>query len=135
MRCRIELAVTEAEIDELGHVNNARFLDYFERGRMDWYGRCGPFLESVPGTALGTVVVNINVNYRKECFAGDRLVLTTEPAGRGTKSYVLWQRLVDLDDEPVADARVTSVVMDMEARKAIPVPEILAGCLVTGDDG
>ena len=39
MISKIDLRVQESEIDELGHVNNARFLEYFEQGRLDWYHR------------------------------------------------------------------------------------------------
>jgi len=62
----LEIEVLSGHIDELGHVNNARFLEYFERCRIDWYNRCGDFLDSTKKPQLGTVVVNINVNFRRE---------------------------------------------------------------------
>ena len=74
---KIDLGVRESEIDELGHVNNARFLEYFERGRMDWYNQCDPALNDSAGLHLGTVVVNIDINYRRECFS-------TRGGGRAT---------------------------------------------------
>ena len=37
MQTEIQMVVGEAELDELGHVNNARYLDFLECGRMDWY--------------------------------------------------------------------------------------------------
>ena len=87
----IELSVRDSEIDELGHVNNARFLEYFERGRMDWYNRCDPSLNKPADRHLGTVVVNIDINYRRECFAGDRISVVTRAHARRTKSYILHQ--------------------------------------------
>lgn len=123
---KIELDVQENEIDELGHVNNARFLEYFERGRMDWYNRCDPDLNERLDRHLGTVVVNIDINYRKECFAGDRLSILTRPDRLGRKSYVLHQEILAVDGECVSDARVTSVVMDMSTRKVVALPEALA---------
>jgi YbgC/YbaW family acyl-CoA thioester hydrolase len=123
---KIELHVEDSEIDELGHVNNARFLEYFERGRMDWYNRCDPTLNNVAGKHLGTVVVNIDVNYRQECFSGARLVIETRPQTRGRKSYVLHQEIFNDDGVRVSDARVTSVIMDMSTRKTAPLPAPLA---------
>lgn len=122
----IELQVEDNEIDELGHVNNARFLEYFERARMDWYNRCDPTLNNVSGKHLGTVVVNIDVNYRQECFSGARLSIATTPRTRGRKSYVLHQEIFTDDGARVCDARVTSVIMDMSTRKTAPIPPSLA---------
>ena len=123
---RLDLRVEDSEIDELGHVNNARFLEYFERARMDWYNRCDPTLNNNLEKHLGTVVVNIDINYRRECFAGDRLTVVTRPGTRGRRSYVLHQEILDADGDRVCDARVTSVVMDMATRKTDDLPEPLA---------
>ena len=122
----LEVEVQDSEIDELCHVNNARFLEYFERVRMDWYNRCDPTLNDAAGKHLGTVVVNIDINYRRECFAGDRLSIVTRPRSRGRKSYVLFQEIRDGDGQCVCDARVTSVVMDMATRTTVSLPEALA---------
>ena len=123
---RIDLCVQENEIDELGHVNNARFLEYFERGRMDWYNRCDPALNNNDGRCLGTVVVNIDINYRRECFSGDRLSVVTRAHTRGRTSYVLHQEIFASDGQCISDAKVTSVVMDMGTRKVAALPEKLA---------
>lgn len=122
----IDLRVRDDEIDELGHVNNARFLEYLERARMDWYNCCDPALNSGTGKRLGTVVVNIDINYRRECFSGDRLSVATRPLTRGRKSYVLYQEIRNGDGDCVCDARVTSVVMDMSTRTTVALPESLA---------
>lgn len=122
----IEIEVPADHIDELGHVNNARFLEYFERGRVDWYNCCGDFLDPKRKPRLGTVVVNITVNFCRECFRGDRLRVITRPLSRGSKSYVLAQCILNDGGEVVADAEVTSVVIDLDARKTTPMPGVLA---------
>ena len=93
---------------------------------MDWYNRCDSTLNTVAGKHLGTVVVNIDVNYRRECFAGARLTVVTKPQARGRKSYVLHQEIFDDDGACVCDANVTSVIMDMSTRKTAPLPASLA---------
>lgn len=122
----LEIEVSAAHIDELGHVNNARFLEYLERGRIDWYNHCGEFLNLTGEPRLGTVVVNINVNFRRECFEGDRLKVVTRPLSRGGKSYVLAQRVETAAGELAADAEVTSVVMDLDSRQTVAMPIALA---------
>ena len=126
MISQIDLRVQENEIDELGHVNNARFLEYFEHGRLDWYNRCDPALNNLTDNRLGTVVVNIDINYRRECFCGAQLSVVTKPYTRGRTSYVLHQEIYDHEGRCVSDAKVTSVVMDMNTRKTTSLPESLA---------
>jgi YbgC/YbaW family acyl-CoA thioester hydrolase len=126
MISKIDLCVQESDIDELGHVNNARFLEYFEHGRSDWYNRCDPALNNLADYSLGTVVVNIDINYRRECFSGAQLSVITRPRSRGRTSYMLHQEIVDHEGRCVCDAKVTSVVMEMSTRKTASLPESLA---------
>ena len=122
----ISLRVQSQELDELGHVNNARFLEYLERGRMDWYNRCDAALNKAAEQYLGTVIVNIDINYRRECFCDALLSVVTKPYTRGRTSYVLLQEIYDHENQCVCDAKVTSVVMDMNTRKTVSMPNSLA---------
>ena len=121
----LELEVSAAEIDGLGHVNNARIFEYLEQGRVGWYNQCGLFHESSPGQRLGTVVVNINVNFRAECFQGECLRVITRPRSRGKNSYLLYQEIRNADDQLVTEAAVTSVVMDLDTRQTVTIPGVL----------
>jgi thioesterase-3 len=123
---KIDLIVRENEIDALGHVNNARFLEYLERGRMAWYNKVDPGLNKLANQSLGTVVVNIDINYRRECFSGVPLSVVTKAHSRGRTSYVLHQEIYDNEHRCVSDALVTSVVMDMTTRLTVPLPATLA---------
>lgn len=123
---KTDLIVQESEIDELGHVNNARFLEYLERGRMDWYNEVDPGLNNFTDQSLGTVVVKIEINYRRECFSGAQLSVVTKPHSRGRTSYVLRQEIYDNENQCVSDAMVTSVVMDMSTRITASLPATLA---------
>ena len=122
----ISVRVSSSEIDDLGHVNNARFLDYFERGRRHWYNQHTPTLSADAGVVAGTVVVNINVNFRRECFAQEVLSVTTRPQRRGGRSFVFDQEIFNEAGEAVADASVTNVLMDMGTREVIALPDSLA---------
>jgi len=122
----LELEVSAADIDSLGHVNNARFLEYLERGRVGWYNQCGLFDEAPHGRRLGTVVANINVNFRLECFQGERLRVISQPRSMGKKSYLIYQEIRNANDRLVTDAEVTSVVMDLDTRQTVMIPAVLA---------
>lgn len=123
---RIDLVVRCTEIDVNGHVNNAKYVEYFEWGREDWYERHG--LTHARLLALGaiTVTVNLNVNYRKEARQGDELQVVTKAERKGTTSFVLSQELRAASGLLVADARVVTVTIDPITRKSRPLPEPLA---------
>ena len=86
MEGAITITVTQAHCDELGHLNHVEAVRYLERARSQWYRACGLF-DTESGQSLGTVVVNIDYNYRVECFVGERLKVTTRPIAMGTRSF------------------------------------------------
>ena len=120
----ITITVTEAHCDELGHLNHVEAVRYLERARGRWYHECGLYPDSEH--SLGTVVVNIDYNYRVECFVGERLKVTTRPVSMGTRSFILEHAIIKPDGRTAIDGRCTSVIMDLTERSIIPVPECLA---------
>lgn len=122
----IDVVIDEQDIDALGHANNTTYVRLFERGRMHFYHSLGLELERATPPRLGTVVVNLNVNFCGECFQGERLTISTQALRRGSKSYVLTQVLSKADGTVAADAEVTSVVMDLDKRTVVALPDLLA---------
>ena len=122
------ITVTQAHCDELGHLNHVEAVRYLERARSKWYRECGLF-DTESGQSLGTVVVNIDYNYRVECFVGERLKVTTNPIAMGTRSFTVNHAIIKPDGRTAIDGRCTSVIMDLGERSIIPVPECLAAHL------
>lgn len=118
----MEIIVRSTEIDVNGHVNNAKYLEYLEWGREEWYERSGLDYETFLRMGIQTVTVNININYRHECRQGDVLTITTSPERAGNSSYVLKQTIVNSRGVLCADALVTSVTMDSAARRSREIP-------------
>jgi YbgC/YbaW family acyl-CoA thioester hydrolase len=114
------------EIDVNGHVNNARYVEYLEWGREEWYDRHGLDYERLKGLGAVTVVVNLNLNLRQPCHQGDRLRIVTGAQRCGRTSFALGQRIERADGTVVADAVVTLVTVDPETRRPRPLPEQLA---------
>jgi YbgC/YbaW family acyl-CoA thioester hydrolase len=121
----LETVVRCTEIDVNGHVNNAKYVEYLEWGREEWYDRQGFDYDRLKGLGAVTVVVNINLNFRRACRQGDRLRISTWPQHRGRTSFALAQR-IDRADGTVADAVVTLVTVDPDTRRPAPLPEEFA---------
>lgn len=126
MDSSIEIVVRCTEIDVNRHVNNAKYVEYLEWGREDWYERNGLPYDRLLELGAVTVAVNLNLNYRRECLQGESLVVTTRAERLGRSSFVLRQEIRNRDGALAADANVTLVTIDPETRKSRSVPDELA---------
>ena len=129
----LEAAVRCTEIDVNGHVNNAKYVEYLEWGREEWYDRHGFAYDRLKGLGAITVVVNINLNVRQPCYQGDRLRIITWAQRRGRTSFALAQRIDRADATAVADAVVTLVTVDPDTRRPRPLPEEFARLFPASD--
>jgi YbgC/YbaW family acyl-CoA thioester hydrolase len=111
------------EIDVNGHVNNARYVEYLEWGREEWYDRHGFAHGRLLDLGAVTVVVNINLNLRHPCRQGDLLRIVTWPERRGRTSFVLAQRIEKTAGVVVADAMITLVMVDPTTGRSRALPE------------
>jgi thioesterase III len=115
-----EIKVRGYHADFYGHVNNARYLEFFEEDR---WARLEAVIDLRQLAARGFVflVVNINVNYRKAVGVGETLLVSTVLERLGNKSGVLKQEIVlKGSGEIAADALVTFVIRDASG-KAVPM--------------
>jgi YbgC/YbaW family acyl-CoA thioester hydrolase len=122
----LEIVVRCTEIDVNGHVNNAKYVEYLEWAREEWYDRHGFAYDRLKNLGAITVVVNVNLNFRQPCHQGDRLRVVTWPRGRGRTSFALAQRIERADGAAAADGVVTLVTVAPDTRRAVPLPEEFA---------
>lgn len=126
METALDIIVRPTEIDVNNHVNNAKFVEYLEWGREEWYEAVGLPYERLLELGAITVTVNLNLNYRREARQGERLTVATRPERIGRTSFALAQKIRRAEGEVVADAVVTLVTVDPATRTSRPVPEELA---------
>ncbi|MFO7262551.1 MAG: hypothetical protein A6D91_07905 [Bacillaceae bacterium G1] len=119
---RTEVVVRPTDIDVLGHVNNARYLEYLEWGRVQWYRSHSNLLSS---TDISFAVVSIHINYRREVKMEDRLTVLTGLVRLGNSSMTFRQEIVNEAGQLVADADVVAVLFHTRQRKSVPIPDAL----------
>jgi len=115
-----EIKVRGYHADFYGHVNNARYLEFFEEDR---WARLESVIDLRQLAARGYVflIVNINVNYRKAVPVGETLLVSTVLEKVGVRSSTLKQEIVfKRSREVAADALVTFVIIDTTG-KAVPM--------------
>ncbi len=120
-----EITVRGYHADFYGHVNNARYLEFFEEDR---WARLESSLDLPQLAKKGFIflVVNINVNYRLAVAVGDTILVSTQLEKIGNKSVTLKQEVVFKESKKVAaDAVVTFVIRDASGRAAVMEGDLL----------
>ena len=97
--------VRPEHVDDLGLLNHVFALQLLEYARDDWYAEAGLW-DGRPWSGdenLATLVLNVNFNYRLECFLDEELKIKTSPLARGTKSFSLAQEIIKPDGRVAID--------------------------------
>ena len=115
------LSVRGYHLDVYGHVNNARYLEFLEEARWRFFAERG-VIKDITGEALGMVVVNININYRRPAKIHEELEITTCVKRIGNKSLIIQQviSLVSTGDV-IADKEGVYVLYDNYAEKSVVI--------------
>ena len=116
-----KIKVRGYHLDLYSHVNNARYLEFLEEARWNYYeGLYEQNTEIMEGKAF--LIVNININYRYPAVLGDMLEIIISVKHVGNKSVVLHQDIfIENTETLVVDADVTFVITDIASGKAIPM--------------
>lgn len=119
----MSLEVLGSDTDQNGHMNHVRYISYLEQARHTWYNGIGmPVRELIEREQIGTAVVHLETDFKKEARTNDQLIIRTQLERVGTKSFTLHQIILK-GSEVLVEARIVSVMFDLTARKAIPVHE------------
>ncbi len=120
-----EIKIRGYHADFYGHVNNARYLEFFEEDR---WARLQQVIDFKNFSRMGYVflVVNININYRKAVPVGETVLVSTQLDRIGNKSVALKQEIVFKETKEVAaDAVITFVISDSTGRAVTLEGELL----------
>ncbi|MCP4292062.1 MAG: acyl-CoA thioesterase [bacterium] len=114
--------------DFYGHVNNARYLEFFEEARWQ-YLEAGMDLNYWKGRGLGFVVASVTVNYKRPAGPGMELEILSETTILKGRKGVIHQEVRDLaTGKEVANADITFAVIDLNTGRAREMEgEVLAG--------
>lgn len=122
-----QIKVHGYHIDVFQHVNNARYLEFYEADRWEWMNKRN-FISWAIKSNLTMAAVNINVNYIQGVTLGDELTVVTRMDKIGAKSAVCYQQIIRHKagtQEVVSDAYVTFVFIDKTSNKAVVIDDEL----------
>lgn len=108
------------DMDALGHVNNARYFDYFQEARIDWLRDLN--IEMTEKT--GPVVVHVACTYLKPVIYPATVTLRSRIHALGNSSMMMDHDLYQ-DEILMAQGSCKIVWVDYTLGKSVPIPEIL----------
>lgn len=118
---RVNLRVRGYHLDGYGHVNNARYLEFMEEGRWDFFDQHPEMIKELHQAGRAFVVVNLNIDYLAAARQGDDLEVMTGIIDVGERSGLCHHRIVRKDGTVIARADLTFVLLDMRANKAAAI--------------
>jgi acyl-CoA thioester hydrolase len=116
--------VRYGDLDPQGHVNNAKYLTYFEHARLHYRRRLRLFHEEQSFLDIGVILADIHITFKAPIQWGRKLNVGVRTTSLGNKSMTVEQCIMDADSHEVyATGEVVQVAYDYQKGKTIPVPE------------
>lgn len=114
---RTAIQVRFSDIDQLGHVSNSVYAQYFDLARVEFSRKV-----SEENHYPWNVVAKMEVNYLKEICFEDEVVVDTWCSDIGSKSFTVQHRIF-ANGVCATTCTLVLVGFDMEARRAATLPE------------
>src|SRR5215210_7725357 len=111
----IEDRVRFADLDPLGHCNNAAIGGFFESSRVALFTQAG---QPVSGGAFSIPIVRIEIDFRHEILYGARVRVGARVLRLGRTSLTLADAVFD-GDRCAATAQVVAVLFDLARRRPV----------------
>ena len=104
-----------ADVDAMGHVNNAVYLTYVEQARIAFVG-------ATTLDELAMIVARAEIDFRSPARFGEEIEVGVRPARFGTKSFDLEYEL-RAGGRLVAEAKTVCVAYDYSRHETIEIPD------------
>ena len=118
------LIVREHNLDILGHLNNASYLQLFEEARWDFSNKGGFGLDWVLLNKKSPVVVKAEMSFRKEVLNRERLLIKSEFLGFQNNLIGSFKQKMIKENNKVASILSIDIgFMNLQERKLMNFPK------------
>ena len=121
-RHKTQMSIRFADIDIMGHVNNANYLTYMESARIKYFNEV--IGDKINWTKNGFILARAVVDFKAPVYLKDQeIIVYTKCSKIGNKSFDLSYTMVKAGNREVAVGSTTLVAYDYGENKTIPIPE------------
>ncbi len=128
-----EVHVRFADVDAMGHVNNAHYLTFFEQARVSYFKR----LHSLDlrrmdaSSAFGFIVAEIGVKFLSPAYLDEVMVVRIRVEEMRNKAFRFEYEVSDKDSgRMVATGFSVQVMYNYQKKETFPIPEDLKASML-----
>ena len=111
------------DIDQMGHVNNAVIMEFFDLGKSEYFTHLGMAPEEGDFTVM---VVHVEVDFLSQILFHDHIQVVTHVDHFGTKSLSVKQQVVNTDTDTVcATCRTVMAGYCRSTHSSAPIPNTI----------
>ena len=119
----ISVPVRFSDVDAMGHVNNAKYLTYFEEARVGYFRHVLSLSESTTAK-LGMIVLEARCRYKSPAYFGEIMKVHTRVSWMRNKSFEMEYFITDAaSGRIVAEGSSVQVAFDYSIRQTTEIPE------------
>ena len=117
------IEVRYGDLDPQGHLNNSKYLTYFETARTHYFIQLELFKERTSFLDIGVILADIHLSFHAPVMFGDDIVVSVRTTHLGNKSFKVQQSLINRSNGiEVCTGEVVLVSYDYHTGKTIPIP-------------
>lgn len=116
--------VRYGDLDPQGHLNNAKYLTYFETARINYFVHLGLFTPGHSFMDIGVILADARVTFHAPVEYGMPVKVGVRTGKLGNKSMTVDQNIVHAETgEVLASGQVVLVAFDYHVNKSMPIPD------------
>lgn len=120
---KTDIQIRFKDIDQLGHVNNANHITYFETSRVNYFKDV--FKNETNWKETGLILAHTEITYKNPIFLEDTISCYTKVSKIGNKSFDMENLIVktsNSQDVIVAYGKSVLVCLNYLSKETIPIP-------------
>mgnify|MGYP001163876745 FL=1 len=115
----VQIQIRFADIDAMGHVNNAVYLSYFELTRVHYFNKL--LGENWDWETKGIILAHTELSFIKPIELNNEAFIEMEIGNIGTKSFT-FHYTIKVDGQITTKGSSTLVAFNTQLQKSIPIP-------------
>jgi acyl-CoA thioester hydrolase len=124
--------VRYGDLDPQGHLNNAKYLTYFETARIYYFVHLGLFKPGHSFMEIGVIMADARVTFHAPVEYGMPVKVGVRTSRLGNKSMTVEQNIVHAETgEVLASGQVILVAFDYHTNKTLRVPDVMREKIAT----
>ena len=117
------IEVRYGDLDPQGHVNNAKFLTFFEQARVQYFLEMDLFHQGDSFMDIGIILADVHLTFHAPILWGTPIKTGARVSRLGNKSLTIEQTVVHAESgQQFASGTVVMVTYDYHSGQSIPIP-------------